>query len=508
MKKWDFIVIGTGIGGSTISLELAKKGFNILILEQGDFLTDIKEAHSQTEIFQKGYFQNADNWFDDQKNSFTPGNYHYVGGNSKFYGGVMYRFREHDFNSFDYPEGNSPKWPFSYSQLEPFYERAESLYQVHGRACEDLSEPFHKNDYKFEPVPHEKPIQEIQEKLTSLGYFPSCLPLAINIQKWISYSKNPWDGFPNSARKPESKGKMDAHTAALDEALTFSNVTLLTNREVTFLKAEKSGLISAVNVINKKTTDTESYQAKVVCVSAGAANSAALLLRSKQDHFPYGVANSSRLVGKNFMNHNASALLAINPFKKNNCQYQKTLAINAFAKPDNAKGYPLGNIQLLGKVSDKMIMANNKWIPQFLASWIANHSVDWYVMSEDLPDHENKIELDSNNKINLTWNRNNMQIHKALLKETKIMLRKAGYPIILSQLFPKRTISHQCGTVRMGSNSDNSVLDEYCNSWEHENLYVVDASFFPSSGILNPSLTIAAQAIRVADHLSIKLKPH
>jgi choline dehydrogenase-like flavoprotein len=237
--------------------------------------------------------------------------------------------------------------------------------------------------------------------------------------------------------------------------------------------------------------------AKVVVLAAGAVNSAALLLRSGKS----GLANRSDTVGRHFMNHNASAVVAIDPRVINDSVYQKTLGINDFYLDDGRGGPPLGNLQLLGRVTAPILKANIRLAPEWALGPISKRSVDWYAISEDLPNPESRVTVDGG-QIRLDWKRSNWTTHEMLVKAFKERLRSAGYPIVLSRAFDRRTPSHQCGTVRIGVDPAKSPLDPFCRAWDHPNLFVIDASFLPTSAAVNPSLTIAAQALRVADHIA------
>jgi choline dehydrogenase-like flavoprotein len=226
-------------------------------------------------------------------------------------------------------------------------------------------------------------------------------------------------------------------------------------------------------------------------------NSAAVLLASGES----GVANRSGAVGGHFMNHNCSAVLAIDPRTINDSVYQKTLGINDFYLDDGRGGPPLGNIQLLGRVTAPILKASIPRAPEWALDLMSRRSVDWYAMSEDLPSPESRVTVEGA-QIRLDWRRSNWSAHEGLVKAFKERLRAAGYPIVLSKPFDRRTPSHQCGTVRIGSNPATSPLDPYCRAWDHPNLFVVDASCLPTSAAVNPSLTIAAQALRVADHIA------
>ena len=183
--------------------------------------------------------------------------------------------------------------------------------------------------------------------------------------------------------------------------------------------------------------------------------------------------------------------------------YQKTFGFNDFYLSDGNGGPPLGNVQLLGRVSGRILKANLPHLPEWLLERISRHAIDFYAMSEDIPHPESRIMVDGE-RIVLKWHRTNWDAHLALVAKLKRILRSIGFPLVLSRAFDKRTPSHQCGTVRIGTDPETAPLDIYCRAFDHPNLFVVDASFLPTSAAVNPALTVAAQALRVADHIARK----
>jgi choline dehydrogenase-like flavoprotein len=487
----DILIIGSGMGGATCAAGLAPTGVRILILERGARLRDSADARDARAIFQRGAFRPQETWLDGAGQPFNPGNYYYVGGNTKFYGAVLFRYREHDFAPIAYRDGATPGWPFSYDELEPWYSLAERLYNVRGVLGFDPTEPKHSAPYPFRPVPDEPAIAAVRERLKRVGLRPFPLPLGVDVEKWLARAKTPWDAFPDT-----HAGKMDAESCGLGKALGFANVELRENARVERLLPGPDGkrVIGAeASIAGERTV----ISARVVILAAGAVNSAALLLGSCEG----GIANRSDAVGRHFMNHNCSAVLAIDPRTVNDSVYQKTLGVNDFYRDDGRSGSPLGNIQLLGRVTGSILKSNIPTAPEWMLNVMSRRSVDWYAMSEDLPNPESRVTVDGG-RIRLDWRRSNWNAHEGLIKAFKQRLRAAGYPIVLAKPFDRRTPSHQCGTVRIGSDPSSSPLDPYCRAWDHPNLFVVDASLLPTSAAVNPALTIAAQALRVADHIA------
>ena len=493
----DIVIIGSGIGGATVASGLAASGANILILEAGDHIADRPENRDQRAIFQRGHFRPKEMWHEHGGQAFNPGNYYNVGGNSKFYGAVLVRYRREDFLEMKHREGVSPAWPFPYEELEPWYSRAEQLFQVRGALGQDPTEPYHSQPYPFPPVPDEPAIASVRTRLQANGLHTYSLPLGVDIEKWLAKARTPWDAHPNSF-----DGKMDAETTALAYALQHKTVRLQTRAKVIRLETSVDGSrIETVHYLQDG--EARAVSPRLVILAAGAVQSSVLLLRSASDRFKSGLANSSDQVGRNFMNHNSSAVLAISPFYRNDSIYQKTFGFNDFYLSDGEGGPPLGNVQLLGRVSGAILKANMPGVPEWLLSRISSHAIDFYAMSEDIPHPESRVMVDGD-RIVLKWHRTNWDAHLDLVRKLKKVLKKSGFPMLLSRPFDKRTPSHQCGTVKMGDDPATSPLDIYCRTYDHQNLFVVDASCLPTSAAVNPALTVAAQALRVAEHITMK----
>ena len=247
--------------------------------------------------------------------------------------------------------------------------------------------------------------------------------------------------------------------------------------------------------------ETIRVTAPVVVVSCGAVNSAALLLRSKNDTHPDGLANSSGLVGKRYMAHLATMMQGFHPFRRNSTVFQKTVAINDFYFRGPHTPYPLGQIQSQGRTHGVMAQTAYPWIPLWpYEQWVAR-GVDWLAMSEDLPTPDNRVTVEADGRIRLRYLANNLGPHRMLVRETRRILRRLGFWVVVTHSHGSTNTTHQCGTLCFGTDPRESVLDSYCRTHDIDNLFVVDASFFPSSAAVNPGLTIAAQALRVADHI-------
>jgi choline dehydrogenase-like flavoprotein len=486
----DVVIIGSGMGGATVAYALAQSGAKILILEKGHQLPARPENRDARAIFQRGFFRPKEQWYTPAGEAFNPGNYYNHGGNSKFYGAVLLRYRAEDFDGIAHADGDTPPWPIRYADLEPWYGEAERLYQAHGSLGEDPTEPAHSTPYPFAPVPEERVIAEVRERLKRIGLHPFSLPLGVDIDTWLKNGATGWDAYPDAR-----SGKMDAETCALIPALKHPNVSIESGAEVRRLIAAADGKrIEAVEY--EKDGEIRRVTAGVIVLAAGAVRSVTILLASGEK----GLANSSGAVGRYFMNHNSSAVLAIDPRLKNDSVYQKTFGLNDFYLSDGRGGPPLGNIQLLGRVTGAILKANVKSLPEWVLNQMSRHAVDFYAMSEDLPRPESRVSLDGS-RIVLDWQRSNMSAQHGLVKVLKERLRAAGFPVVLSRLFDQRTPSHQCGTIRIGNDPATSPLDPFGRSYDHPNLFVADASTLVTSAAVNPSLTVAALALRTADHI-------
>lgn len=510
MNHYDVIIIGTGAGGGTLVNRLAASGKKILLLERGTYVPREKDNWSTQAVFLDQKYTTSETWQDKNGKSFRPGMHYYVGGNTKFYGAALLRMRESDFGEVKHYGGVSPAWPITYADLEPYYTEAEKLYHVHGLRGADPTEPWASEAYPQSALCHEPRIQELNEDLLKLGLKPFPLPLGARMDEKLGDAPavlDRFDGFPDP-----SEVKADAHVVGVKPALQYPNVSLLTECYVERLTTNAQG--NEVNgVVVKKGAEELIFSADIVVVACGAINSAALLLRSASSQHPNGLANGSDVVGRNYMCHNNSALLAISK-KPNPTIFGKTLALNDFYFGSEDSEFPLGHIQMLGK-SDPLMFREDApgFTPGLALDYLAKHALDFWMTSEDLPDPDNRVMLDKNGQIQLHYTENNLEAHRRLYKKLVWILEHAGCEthllpnnLYLGKKIPLAGVAHQCGTIRFGKDPHTSALNEFCQAHEVHNLYVVDGSFFPSSSAVNPALTIIAQALRVGDHLLERLQ--
>ncbi len=510
MTHYDVIIIGTGAGGGTLVHKIAPSGKKILLLERGDFLPREKENWDTRAVFLEGRYKAKETWLDKNEKPFHPGIHYWVGGNTKVYGSALLRMRERDFEEVHHYGGLSPAWPVSYTDLAAYYQEAEELYHVHGQRGVDPTEPLAGQAFPYGPLPHEPRIQELYDDLVELGLRPFPLPIGVRTGAEEAGAApailDRFDGFPDP-----SEAKADAHVVGIKPALQYENVTLRTRSYAEHLETDATGKrITAVVV--KDSEGNKTYTADLVVVACGAIKSSALLLRSANDRHPNGLANGSDTVGRHYMAHNNSALLAIS-VKPNPTLFGKTLGINDYYFGSDDFKFPMGHIQMLGKSDATMYKEDAPFFaPGFTLDYLAEHSMDFWMTSEDLPDPENRVMLGANGQIKLRYTENNLEGHQRLMKKLRWILERVGCEphilpnnIYLGKKIPIAGTAHQCGTIRFGNDPSTSALNPFCRAHEVENLYVVDGSFFPSSSAVNPALTIAAQALRVGDHLKAEV---
>lgn len=504
---FDFIIIGSGAGGGTISKVLAQGGKRILILERGDFLPQEKENWDSEAVFLENRYHNSELWKDKNNHDFLPGTGYWVGGNTKFFGAALFRLREKDFQELKYPDGISPKWPLQYEDFEPFYDKAEHLFDVHGKAFVDPTEPHRSSDFPFPPVKDEEKIAKIRAAMQDFGLKPFDIPLGIKLNEADRENSpcikcNTCDGYPCMVH-----AKADADINCIRKIQNLENVRIQTNAYVKKLLTDDSGT-KITGVETSINGEIQIFSAENVIVSCGAINSAALFLRSANEKHPNGLANKSGQVGRNFMKHKNAAMLALT-FHDNPTEFQKTFAIHDFYFGDNEHDFPLGSVQLMGKSDKYNVKAESPvpGVPLIITDEMAKHSVDWWFTTEDLPASENRV-VWKDDQIHLLYEENNEEPFQLLINKFSKILKEIGdhlgfipESLNISKRIDISGVAHQVGTLRFGNDPQTSVLDVNCKTHEIDNLYVVDGSFFPSSGAVNPSLTIIANAIRVGEHL-------
>jgi choline dehydrogenase-like flavoprotein len=515
VDAYDVIIVGTGAGGGTLARHLAPSGKRILLLERGDWLPREVQNWLSQDVFVDNRYISPDTWYDAEGKPFQPQIHYFVGGATKFYGAALYRLREEDFGDLRHHDGVSPAWPISYDELEPYYTKAEQLYEVHGARGEDPTEPPASAPYPFPAVSHEPRIQQLSDDLAAAGFHPFHAPCGIRLNETnMPYSHcvrcSTCDGFPCLVH-----AKSDAEVLGVRPALEHSNVTLLTNVKAVRLETNEAGT-AVTEVVVERDGTTESFAGDVVVVACGAANTAKLLLESANDKHPNGLANGSDQVGRNYMFHDSVAVLALSR-EENPTVFQKTLGLNDFYFGSDDFEYPLGNIQMVGKSQAEMFRGEKpgetKLAPEWTLDRIARHAIDFWLSTEDLPRPENRVTVDGDGKLTLSYTETNAEAKKRLYEKLRSLLGKLdmnpGHLIhrfaYMKTVIPVAGCAHQAGTCRFGTDPATSVLNTDCRAHELDNLYVVDTSVFPSIGAVNPALTAMANSLRVGDHVLERL---
>jgi choline dehydrogenase-like flavoprotein len=516
---FDVIIIGTGAGGGTLAYRLAPSGKRILLLERGDYVPREADNWNPRPVNVEGKYQTKELWQDKDGKPLHPHTNYYVGGNTKFYGAALFRLRQEDFGEIRHHGGISPAWPISYDELEPYYTEAEQIYQVHGARGEDPTEPRAAQGYPHPAVSHEARIQGLADHFTAHGLRPFHVPLGVMLNESSPRRSKcircaTCDGFPCLVQ-----AKSDAQVCCVDPALDYANVTLVTGAYVSRLETDASGRrVTKVHVTQGDATET--YTGDIVVSSCGAINSAALLLRSAGDKHPNGLAHGSDVVGRHYMGHVNSVLMAISKCP-NPTVFQKTLGVNDFYFGSKEWEYPMGHISFVGKLDGVSLSAGApKLAPGFTLDLMAKHSLDFWLTSEYLPNPDNRVTLSRDGQIVLSYTPNNGEGHKRLTAKLEhLMQEQSSCPVhgkdchvglfsrnlFVGQRIPLAGVAHQNGTIRFGRDPKTSALDSNCKAHEVDNLYVVDGSFFPSSAAVNPALTIMANALRVGDRILARL---
>jgi choline dehydrogenase-like flavoprotein len=518
-NHYDVIIIGSGAGGGTLFHRLVPSGKRILLLERGDYVPREPDNWSTRAVNVEGRYQTSERWRDEQGKDLHPHTNYWVGGNTKFYGAALFRLRHEDFGELRHHGGMSPAWPIGYDELESYYTEAEHLYQVHGERGADPTEPPASAPYLHPPVSHEPRIQQLSDDLARLGCRPFHVPLGVMLDERNRRQSKcircaTCDGHPCLVQ-----AKSDAQVVCVDPALAHPNATLLTGAYVSRLETSASGR-EVTRVVVERDGVKELYSADIVVVSAGAINSAALLLRSMSDQHPRGLANGSDVVGRHYMGHINSVLMALSKCP-NPTVFQKTMAINDFYFGSPEWAFPMGHISFVGKLDGATLSAGAPAIaPGWTLELMGKHSLDFWLTSEDLPDPNNRVTLDREGRIVVAYTPNNGEGHARLIKKLEHLMQQQtkcdvhgdgchqglfARNLFLGQRIPLAGVAHQNGTIRFGRDPRTSALDVDCRAHEVDNLYVVDGSFFPSSGAVNPALTIMANAMRVGDRILERL---
>ena len=518
-NHFDIIIVGSGAGGGTLAQRLAPTGKKILILERGEHLPREAVNWDSKTVFIDRKYRTKEHWYDKAGKPFIPNTHYWVGGNTTFYGAALMRLRKGDFEETRHAGGVSPEWPIKLADLAPYYAEAETLWRVHGARGIDPTESGDEPAYAYPPITHDPGIARLQTHLEGQGWRPFHLPLGVNLDEGHPVTSacircKTCGGYPCLV-----KAKSDARSLAVEPLLGLPNITLLTGRKVMKLETDGAGR-TVTEVVCETEQGEERWTGDIVVLAAGAVNTACILLASNNIAHPNGLANGSDQVGRNYAFHTLTAMVSLTAGPLDST-FPKTLAVNDFywKDPNGGFDFPMGHIQLLEYMSGKTLEGQvSDWLPPALVpdiftNAVAERLLSFLVISEDLPMAENRVRLGADGRINLDYTHNNLEGHERLVKTLHSALDGfvdhahpfSQHRLEFDSLLPLYGTAHQVGTARFGHDPKTSVLDVNCKAHEVDNLYVVDSSFFVSSGAVNPTLTIVANAMRVGDHLKERL---
>jgi choline dehydrogenase-like flavoprotein len=506
---WDAIVVGSGFGGTLAAHELVRAGMRVLMLERGDWVK-----------------RGPENWASEAVGPLTAcystetpyralaggereivGSFQCVGGPSVFYGGVSLRFRAADFEPpSEIVDGSGARWPVAYGDLEPYYSRAERIIGVAGETGFDPTEPARSAPYPQAPGALSPTSRRLWEAARSLGLHPFRLPLALNHAR--RSGRTPCAACPTCDGFACAVGaKNDLATAVLPNLLR-RGLRLETNTVAVRLLVE-GRCVAAVECVERTTGRRVRHAAKHFVLAAGALASPHLVLASGLD----ALSPASGVVGRYLMRHCNAVVMGVFPRRPDReGEFHKQIGIHDFYFGQPTGSRPrgkLGALQQLATPPSALVKAHAPRLLAPLAAVGVPHVTGLLAIAEDQPRQENRVEIDPRHTdrfglpqllITHRYSPRDLEAGRALVRQARRILRRAGAWFTCVQ--PIRTFSHAVGTLRMGEDPGTSVLDADGRFRGTENLYVTDASAFPTSGAVNPSLTIAAHALRVGERLA------
>jgi len=492
------VIVGSGFGGSATAYALTQGGMDVLLVERGDWVERDALDWDPVEVLVKQRYAGPQAMLVNQyrDTAYAPVySSDVVGGMSVFYGGASMRLRETDF----------AEWPIGYDDLEAYYGRAEALLEIHGRSGDDPFEPPRSTPYAYPPAALTPPAARVYDACVRLGLQPSTIPLAINFEnpeRTLCEKCVTCDGFPCRIG-----AKNDLATTMLAQAAS-QGMSLRPGVAVTRL-TERGGRVRSVSCADMSTGERFEVSGNVVILCAGAIGSPAILLRSELEHYPH-----TRYVGRYLMRHCNAVLTYVCPFRTNpESVFHKQVCITDFYEDQREDtGRSVGVIQDIYSPAPEVL---KHFAPRGLkhaAAWMAKYMRNLLCIAEDEPSFDNAVTLSADldaldvrmPRVYHRYSAEDYARRDYLIDRAKQVLREAGGWI--PNLYEIDTFSHAVGTVRFGDEADDSALDPDCRFWGVDNLYVVDGSFMPTPGGVNPSLTIAANALRVADR--VLARPH
>jgi choline dehydrogenase-like flavoprotein len=504
-QHWDVIIIGTGVGGATVGRSLALGGFSVLFLEKGGRIgpSDVDSAAVTPES------RLADGWWPhpvslrqpngDRKRFFAPVGCA-VGGSSIYYGAALERMAASDFDGLHSANISTLPWPVSFSEFVPYYEAAEKLYGLHSNSIHAVEQRISAWD------------RALMEQMRRNGLSPETLHVAIRYDEQCREC---------IGRVCPRDCKADARVTCLEVALSQSRCQMLEHCDVQTLVADKQ----SVRIVKALYQGRElELRATVVVLSAGALHTPQILLRSRNEFWPSGLANGSDQVGRNLMFHTSDIFALWAPRRLDRqARQRKSIAVRDFYVHN---GQRLGYIQSMGLdagrgeiaayikdqlrrrgVRNELLLSLLAKAPSHIGALMFGSAGIFAAMTEDDPNPNNRIILDPDEPDGASFSYSLTEDLRRRADELRLAFSRSVRPWRMLRISTDLDMNygHPCGTCRFGDQRALSVLDRDCRTHDLENLYVVDASFMPRSGAVNPSLTIAANALRVAPQIAARL---
>ncbi len=499
-REFDVLVVGSGAGGGTLAGELAEAGLAVLLLERGKPLPLVDQNVANIDLFRRRRYHPPEEWIGTDGDPFAPQMVMAPGGNTKIWGGVLERMREREFCHLPMQEGPGPDWELRYADLEPWYDRAEALYRVHGEAGCDATEPPRSCPYPLASRPLE-PFQELlRDDLRRQGLHPYRLPLSVG----------------ESAEDPSG----DAEGFGLERARRFPGFELRSGAEVLALHGSASG--REVRAVEARIDGQRwLFRAHQVVLAAGAVASAVILLRSATERHPRGMANGSDQVGRNLMRPQLTAMLQRSAIVHSG-RYGPGLGLTDFHDGDRNVDYALGVVRGGGGVLQDPLFAESppvlslvsRLLPDPALEWLADRSVSWWVASAVRPDPQNRVSL-RGERVVVNDLPNNREAHDRLVYRWLAVMQQVERdpattvvqraPIYPRGEAPQSVMGFACGTCRLGSDPARSVVTLEGRCHEVANLWIADGSILPGCPSVGPGLTIVANALRIAAAIRVEL---
>jgi choline dehydrogenase-like flavoprotein len=513
-KSYEYVIVGSGFGGAFAAYNLARAGKEVLVVERGKWVERDDSCWDEVRLhLEDPLYRGRTPIIVDQKRGKTDVYWpdDTVGGMSTFYGAAAFRMREEDFHGAPVGDGADRNaesaWPVGYNELEPYYEEAERLQMVAGVMGEDITEPRRSSEFPRRSPDISAPSRRIWDAAMALGLHPARIPLAIDFTGESGHERciqcHTCDHY-----LCKICAKSDLSVVVLPEAVKKGAVVADNTRAVRINLAK--GRVASVTLADQSSGERHEIRVKRLILAAGALATPHLMLASGiEQEVPRG-----DLIGRNLMRHANGVVSALLPKKANpDMVFHKFVSIPDFYHGDasDSKGPvgPWGIIQEIHSPERGVLRANTPFGLKSIASFANDYLLNLLCIAEDVPQYSNRVYLDLSEKdmfgmpalmVRHRYAERDLAARAALYRKARKILMKAGALPVYT--FPIETFSHAFGTCAFGSSEKSSVLDPDCRVWGIKNLYVTDASVMPSGGSVNPSLTVAANALRVSAALA------